>query len=80
MTIDFEAEPVTATTGNPEDAKQWTAKSAGRPSTPFPQRMMPTPAAYVASWIYVFGVITVAALAVIILTGCILALKAPVVA
>jgi len=33
--------------------------------------------AYVASWIYVFGVITVAALAVIILTGCILALKGP---
>jgi len=35
MTIDFEAEPVTATTGI-RDAKQWTAKSAGRPSTPFP--------------------------------------------
>jgi quinol-cytochrome oxidoreductase complex cytochrome b subunit len=30
--------------------------------------------AYVASWIYVFGVLTLAALAVIIATGCILAL------
>jgi len=59
MTIDFEAEPVTATTGNPEDAKQWTARSAGRPSTPFPPALMPDrQPAYVASWIYVFGVIT----------------------
>jgi len=33
--------------------------------------------AYVASWIYVFGVLSLSSLAVIILSGCILALKGP---
>ena len=43
-----------------------------------PDKLLPdTQPAYVASWIYVFGVTTMAALGVIILTGIILALDGP---
>ena len=41
-----------------------------------PDKLLPdTQPAYVASWIYVFGVTTLAALAIVILTGCVLAMK-----
>jgi ubiquinol-cytochrome c reductase cytochrome b subunit len=40
--------------------------------------MMPdTQPSYVSSWIYVFGVTTMAALAVVIATGCLLAIRGP---
>ena len=43
-----------------------------------PDKLLPdTQPAYVASWIYVFGVTTMAALGVIILTGIVLALDGP---
>ena len=43
-----------------------------------PERLLPdSQPVYVSSWIYVFGVLTIAALAVIIGTGCVLALKGP---
>ncbi len=43
-----------------------------------PDKLLPdTQPAYVASWIYVFGVTTLAALAIVILTGCVLAMKGP---
>ena len=63
----------------PEDADQWTAKlrHAAVEALP-PERLMPDrQPAYVASWIYVFGVLTLAALAVVILTGTVLAIFGP---
>ncbi|MFI9080185.1 cytochrome b N-terminal domain-containing protein [Streptomyces sioyaensis] len=43
-----------------------------------PDKLLPdTQPAYMASWIYVFGVLTVAALIVVLVTGGVLALKGP---
>jgi quinol---cytochrome c reductase cytochrome b subunit, bacillus type len=63
----------------PEDAGQLTARlrRAAVEALP-PGRLLPDrQPAYVASWIYVFGVLTLAALAVVIATGCVLALMGP---
>ena len=63
----------------PEDADQWTAKirTAAVEALP-PQRMLPDrQPAYVASWIYVFGVVTISALCVVIATGFVLAIFGP---
>jgi quinol-cytochrome oxidoreductase complex cytochrome b subunit len=63
----------------PEDADQLTAKlrRAAVDALP-PQRLMPDrQPAYVASWIYVFGVLTVSALAIVILSGLVLAVMGP---
>ncbi len=71
--------PVDAAADLPEDAGQWTAKlrHAAVEALP-PQRLLPDrQPAYVASWIYVFGVLTLAALAVVILTGMVLAVFGP---
>jgi len=65
--------------GRPEDADQWTAKirTTAIDALP-PQKLLPDrQPAYVASWIYVFGVVTIAALLVVIGTGCILAIFGP---
>jgi ubiquinol-cytochrome c reductase cytochrome b subunit len=72
-------EPVTTTAGDPADAKMWTARLRRRLVAALPpDRLVPDrQPAYVASWIYVFGVVTTAALAVVITTGCILAIKGP---
>jgi quinol-cytochrome oxidoreductase complex cytochrome b subunit len=63
----------------PEDAGQWTAKLRRSAVTSLPpERLMPDrQPAYVASWIYVFGVLTVSALAVVIATGTVLAIMGP---
>ena len=77
MSIDAEA-PV-AVADRPEDAGQLSAKlrHAAVGALP-PERLMPDrQPAYVASWIYVFGVLTLAALAVVILTGVVLAVMGP---
>jgi ubiquinol-cytochrome c reductase cytochrome b subunit len=43
-----------------------------------PEKLLPNgQPTYVASWIYIFGVASIAALVVIIISGCILALKGP---
>ncbi|MDH6132267.1 quinol-cytochrome oxidoreductase complex cytochrome b subunit [Kitasatospora sp. MAA4] len=43
-----------------------------------PEKLLPdTQPAYMASWIYVFGVLTVSALVVVVATGCLLALEGP---
>lgn len=82
MTIDTgptTESPANASADLPEDADQWTAKlrHAAVEALP-PQRLMPDrQPAYVASWIYVFGVLTLAALAVVILTGVVLAVFGP---
>jgi quinol-cytochrome oxidoreductase complex cytochrome b subunit len=71
--------PVDVAADLPEDAGQWTAKlrHAAVEALP-PQRLLPDrQPAYVASWIYVFGVLTIAALAVVILSGMVLAIFGP---
>jgi ubiquinol-cytochrome c reductase cytochrome b subunit len=43
-----------------------------------PEKLLPdTQPAYVASWVYVFGVATIAALLVVIASGCVLAIEGP---
>jgi quinol---cytochrome c reductase cytochrome b subunit, bacillus type len=62
-----------------EDADQLTAKlrRAAVDALP-PQRLMPDrQPAYVASWIYVFGVLTISALGIVILSGLVLAVMGP---
>jgi len=63
----------------PEDAGQWTARLRGVAVEALPpDRLLPDrQPAYVASWIYVFGVVTVSALIVVIATGTVLAAEAP---
>jgi ubiquinol-cytochrome c reductase cytochrome b subunit len=65
--------------GLAEDAGQWTAKLRRSAVEAFPpERLMPDrQPAYVASWIYVFGVLTLAALVVVIATGSVLAIFGP---
>jgi hypothetical protein len=67
---------VSATPARPPS---WTARvrEAGVDALP-PEKLLPdTQPTYVASWIYVFGVASIASLVVIIASGCILALKGP---
>ena len=59
--------------------RQWTARARnfGLRKLP-PERLLPDrQPAYVASWIYVFGVLTVAGLLVVILSGLVLAIFGP---
>jgi ubiquinol-cytochrome c reductase cytochrome b subunit len=72
-------QPADVAADRPEDAGQWTAKvrRAAVDALP-PQRLLPDrQPSYVASWIYVFGVTTLAALAVVIVTGSVLAIFGP---
>jgi len=63
----------------PEDAGQWTAKLRGTAVEALPpERLLPDrQPAYVASAIYVFGVLTIAALLLVIATGMVLAIMGP---
>ena len=57
----------------------WTARvrEAGVSAMP-PERLLPdTQPAYMSSWIYIFGVLTIAALVMIIFSGSVLGLKGP---
>jgi ubiquinol-cytochrome c reductase cytochrome b subunit len=69
----------TVAADRPEDADQWTAKLRHTAVEALPpQQLLPDrQPAYVASWIYVFGVTTVAALIVVIATGLVLAVMGP---
>jgi hypothetical protein len=63
----------------PARPPSWTARvrQAGVAALP-PEKLLPDgQPTYVASWIYVFGVASIASLIVIIASGCILALKGP---
>ncbi|HEY5303229.1 MAG TPA: cytochrome b N-terminal domain-containing protein [Acidimicrobiales bacterium] len=64
---------------NTEIERQWTSRlRRGVVAKLPPDKLLPdTQPAYVASWIYVFGVTTMAALAIVIATGCVLALGGP---
>jgi quinol-cytochrome oxidoreductase complex cytochrome b subunit len=71
--------PASVAEEHPEDADQLTARlrRAAVDALP-PQRLMPDrQPAYVASWIYVFGVLTISALVVVILSGLVLAVMGP---
>ncbi|HUY43565.1 MAG TPA: cytochrome b N-terminal domain-containing protein [Acidimicrobiales bacterium] len=59
--------------------RQWTTRLRRRAAGKLPpEKLLPdTQPAYVSSWIYVFGVTTMAALMVVILTGCVLAIEGP---
>ncbi len=71
--------PDPSSANRPEDANQLTARLRHAAVDAFPpDRLMPDrQPAYVASWIYVFGVLTLAALSVVIATGCLLAVFGP---
>jgi quinol-cytochrome oxidoreductase complex cytochrome b subunit len=59
--------------------RQWTTRLRRSVTGKLPpEKLLPdTQPTYVSSWIYVFGVATLAALGVVIGTGCILALRGP---
>jgi quinol-cytochrome oxidoreductase complex cytochrome b subunit len=64
----------------PDDlSRQWTARARRAAESAFPpERLLPDrQPAYMASWIYVFGVLTVVSLAWVIVTGCVLAVMGP---
>jgi len=73
MSIDVE------TTSPEPKAATWTGRLRQRAQKDLPyDKMMPeTQPAYVASWIYVFGVLTLVSLAMIILSGTVLTLRGP---
>ena len=62
-----------------EIERQWTTRLRKRVAGHLPpEKLLPdTQPAYVSSWIYVFGVTTIAALVIVILSGIILALRGP---
>jgi quinol-cytochrome oxidoreductase complex cytochrome b subunit len=62
-----------------QDERMWTARVRRRAVAALPpEQLLPDrQPAYVASWIYVFGVLTVAALLVVLVSGGILALEGP---
>ena len=63
----------------PGDERMWTARLRGYLVRALPPgKLLPDrQPSYVSSWVYVFGVITMAALTMIILTGAVLVLKGP---
>jgi hypothetical protein len=62
-----------------EIERQWTTRLRKRVAGKLPpEKLLPdTQPAYVASWIYVFGVATLSSLAVVVGTGCVLSIKGP---
>ncbi len=66
-------------TADPEDARMWTARVRRRALALLPPgKLLPDrQPAYVASWVYVFGVASLAALGVAIVSGVVIALGGP---
>jgi len=62
-----------------EIERQWTTRLRKRVAGKLPpEKLLPdTQPSYVSSWIYVFGVTTLSAMIVVIVTGCVLALRGP---
>jgi len=63
----------------PDRTPTWTGRVRGVAEAALPpERLLPdTQPAYVASWIYVFGVLTLAALFVVLVSGAVIALAGP---
>jgi ubiquinol-cytochrome c reductase cytochrome b subunit len=63
----------------PRASKSWTLRLRERAVQALPPEKLlaDKQPSYVASWIYVFGVLTLSSLGAIILSGCVLALKGP---
>ncbi len=61
------------------DADMWTARLRRRlkKALPYDKLLPDRQPAYVASWVYVFGVASLAALGIVILSGCLLAIAGP---
>ncbi len=59
--------------------RQWTTRLRHRiVSWLPPEKMLPdTQPSYVSSWIYVFGMVTIVAMTIVIVTGCVLAINGP---
>jgi quinol-cytochrome oxidoreductase complex cytochrome b subunit len=66
-------------TAGPTGRKMWTTRVRERAVGALPpEKLLPDEQpAYVASWIYVFGVLTIAALVVVLVSGVVLGLKGP---
>ncbi len=66
-------------TGKPDQNRSWTVAVRERLLRSWPpERLLPDgQPSYVSSWIYVFGVLSIASLVVIIGSGCVLTLKGP---
>src|SRR5450755_3511591 len=73
---DAEDPTVTAAAASPGDADMWTAKARTKVAALLPpKKLLPDrQPAYVASWVYVFGVASLAAFAIVIASGLALAL------
>jgi ubiquinol-cytochrome c reductase cytochrome b subunit len=67
------------TAAGTEVQRQWTTRLRQRLVAWLPpDKLLPdTQPVYVSSWIYVFGVLTIAAMIVVIATGCVLAINGP---
>jgi quinol-cytochrome oxidoreductase complex cytochrome b subunit len=79
MNVGTESRSVVEPSADEPESRQWTARTrrAAVSALP-PERLLPDrQPAYMASWIYVFGVLTVVSLAWVIVTGCVLALMGP---
>jgi ubiquinol-cytochrome c reductase cytochrome b subunit len=70
---------VTAPAQSPTERRSWTGRVRGRAEALFPpEKLLPErQPEYVASWIYVFGVATLAALIFVIASGVVLTLEGP---
>jgi len=68
---------MTRTPASKQQPRSWTELLRGRATAAFPpDKLLPdTQPAYVASWIYVFGVLTIAALLVVLASGSVLAVE-----
>jgi quinol-cytochrome oxidoreductase complex cytochrome b subunit len=69
----------TAPLREPDTSRMWTSRIRNRAARELPpDKLLPDrQPIYVASWIYVFGVATIAAFLVVLLSGAILAVKGP---
>jgi quinol-cytochrome oxidoreductase complex cytochrome b subunit len=78
-TDNIATEPVAPSAPSPDGPRQWTARARRAAEAAFPpERLLPDrQPAYMASWVYVFGVLTVVSLAWVIATGCVLAVMGP---
>ena len=70
---------MTAPSQTPPEHRTWTGRVRERAETTFPpEKLLPDKQPeYVASWIYVFGVATLAALIFVVASGVVLTLRGP---